>query len=218
MALLADCLARTPGLAETAAGRAAQRDLVLAMRRCFAWGGVGYAGRYADLVLGLYGADRGDLGRELTRLAIVPLADAMLMRDLIYMAVMASSIDHRRRTRQRLAVRSARGDGVSRRYLNRAEAMGFGWRIRIDFRTSDWPARALSVLGRAVPMAWRGGETDRAVRAYVVDLVQRATEGARTAYRPWATTLQALHEQAEENRLRGITVDQLRERVEGAGA
>lgn len=218
MALLADSLARTPGLAESEAGRAAQRDLVLAMRRCFAWGGVEYAGKYTELVLGVYASDRGDLGRELTRLAVVPLADAMLMRDFVYMAAMASSLDHRRRTRQRLAVRSARGDSVSRRYLNRAEAVGFGWRLRIDFRTSDWPARALSVLGRAVPVAWRGSEADREVRTYVIDLIRRATEGAKTAYRPWAATLQALHEQAESNRLRGITVDQLRERVEGAGA
>ncbi|MFO0875603.1 MAG: hypothetical protein U0575_16785 [Phycisphaerales bacterium] len=218
MAMLDDLLVRAPDLGAGPAARDAQRDLVLAMRRCFAWGGVEYARRYAELVGGLYAADRGDLGRELTRLAIVPLADAMLMRDQVYLAVMASSLDHRRRTRQRLAVRSARGDTVSRRYLNRLDTLAFGWRLRIDFRTSDWPARAMSVIGRAVPLSWRGSHADRAVREYVIDLVRRASAEAPAAYRPWIATMRALHEQAEANRLRGVTVDQLRERVEGSGA
>ena len=91
--LLNTSLPHLPGLAETATGRQARRDFVIAAARCLAWGGAGYAQRYADLVTALYRADRGDTGRAITRNAIIPLADAMLVRDPIYIATTLTSAE-----------------------------------------------------------------------------------------------------------------------------
>lgn len=248
LALVRDTLERTAGLAATAAGRAVQVDIVLALRRCLAWGGLSHARQYARLVWSTYDLDRSDrrtnptgansettalapgaertsafgdlggatqLGHELTRLAVLPLADAMLPRDLLYLAMMATSNDHRRRMRQRLGVRQARGDRVERRYLNRLDLTGFGWRVRVDFRTSDWPARATSVLRPFIPQAWRGTRTERAVRDYVVDLAMRAASGAASDPQRWLAVFRRLNAIAAENRLRTASVEQLRTRVEG---
>lgn len=211
-------LARTPGLAETVGGKEARTDLVAGLRRCAAWGGATYARRYADAIVRLYDADRGDCRRELTRLAIVPLAEAMLPRDSLYLAMMATSAEHRRRIRQRLGVRTSRGDQLQRRYLNRLDLRAFGWRVRIDFRTSDWPARLVAMATPFVPLGRRGSANDRAVRAYVLELVERATEGSAMSYRHWSTVLRRLAEEAAQGRLRGVAVDVLRSRVERDGS
>jgi len=212
--LLRQTLEAVPGLAETSAGRDARRDLILALRRCLAWGGVEHARRYAQLVHRVYEADRGDAGRELSRLIIVPLADALLPRDLVYLGVMATSLDHRRRTRERLGVRVARGDQLNRRYLNRLDLLAFGWRVRVDFRTSDWPARMIAIAGPLIPKPLRQTRAERDMRDYVVDLVERAADGAALQYRHWVSVFRRLQEQAGENRLRGVPVNALRERIE----
>ncbi|HMN96651.1 MAG TPA: hypothetical protein PKC43_09420 [Phycisphaerales bacterium] len=213
--IAAALLRRMPGLAETASGREARADAVAAIRRCAAWGGPAYARRYAEAVGRLYDSDRGDLGRELTRLAIRPLAEAMLLRDSIYLATMATSAEHRRRIRQRLGVRVARGDELHRRYLNRFDLRAFGWRIRIDFRTSDWPARMVAFAGRLAPLRRRGSAQERALREYALALVERAATGSATDYRRWATALRRLHDDAVGGRLRGASAEAVRARVEG---
>jgi len=215
IARVTDLLARTEALSGTKLGRQARLDLVLAMRRCMAWGGLSHARRYARLIWTLFEADDAASGRELTCLAVLPLADAMLPRDLLYLATMATSHDHRRRTRERLGVRTARGDQVDRRYLNRLDLMGLGWRLQVDFRTSDWPARMTTILRPFVPMGWRGSRTERAVREYVVDLISRAASESADDPQRWRRILRTLHTIAAENRLRTGSLERLRERVEG---
>lgn len=214
IALVRDLLARTDALTETAMGRQARQDLVLALRRCMAWGGLSHARRYAKLIWPLFDADAAEQGRELTCQAILPLADAMLPRDLLYLATMATSHDHRRRTRERLGVRLARGDQVDRRYLNRLELAGFGRRLQVDFRTSDWPARLTTLLRPFIPVGWRGTRTERAVREYVIDLVGRAAAEAPTDYPRWLEIMRRLNAVAAEDRLRVGSVEGVRRRVE----
>ncbi|UCD75170.1 MAG: hypothetical protein JSV91_15475 [Phycisphaerales bacterium] len=214
--LVRDTLAQMPGLAETERGRQARRDAVMAMHRCLAWGGQSMARWYADLITALYEADRGDKGRSITRDAILPLADAVLIHDPVYVATMAASTEQRRRTRQRLNIKRAREDRLERRYLTRLEFVGFGRRFRADVRTSDWPAR-LAAMGRFIlPRPLRGTRRDREVRELVVEFIRRAAEGAGHNYDRFAEAMHRLHEQALTDRLRGMAPAEVRMLLGGA--
>jgi hypothetical protein len=214
--MLRQSLDRMPGLMETDAGRQACRDFIRSMYRCVAWGGTDYAQRYADLICNLYDVDRGDTGRCLTRDAVLPLADAMLIRDPIYVATLAGSAEHRRRIRQWLNVRHARGDVVERRFLTRIDIVALGRRVRVDARSSDWLARAVASLGRVVPRSWRGTRHERELREYVIDLARQATQTSSHTYNAWTDIFRRLHAHAAENRLRGMAIAELRMLVESA--
>ena len=203
-----------PGLAETEEGRQSHRDLAVALRRCVTWGGFDYAERFADSVVALYHADRAETGRALTRKAILPLAEASLARDSIYLASMAVSSEHRRETRQRLNVHLARGDRVDVRYLTRLEITFLRWRFRIDLRTSDWMVRTLAVARRLLPSSWRGTKRDRQVRRLVQEILLRAGTGAEDNYEGWLETLTELHDMALDGRLRRVNPERLREMLE----
>ncbi len=212
--LLGKAIAAMPGLAETDPGRVARREFVAAMERCLAWGGFEWARRYAELVTSLYRADRGDKGRALTRSAILPLAEAMLIRDPIYVATMAVSPEQRRRARRRLNVKPARGDRLERRFLLRLEMLAGARRFRLDARTTEWPAWVAVLLRKRIPRRIRGTRRERQLRDLVIDVVERATEGAAQDYARWSETLQRLHHQAREERLRGMAMSELRMLVE----
>jgi indolepyruvate ferredoxin oxidoreductase len=208
--LLEQALLSMPGLSETAPGRQARRDLVGALYRMLEWGGFNYAQQYAQLIMELYRADRGDRGRGVTRNAVLPLADAMLIRDPVYVACMAGSMEHRRRTRQRLNVKPARGDHVERRYLTRLELIAFQRRYRADVRTSDWPTRVARAVRLVAPSRWRGTRREREIRSYVMDFVQRARFGCAAHYELWADAMSRLHHHAAEERLRDMALAELR--------
>jgi Pyruvate/2-oxoacid:ferredoxin oxidoreductase gamma subunit len=208
--LLTDSLAGMPGLRETDAGRQALRDFAIALNRCRLWGGPECAERYARLVTDLYHADRGETGRVLTRCAVLPLAALMLIRDPIYLASIATSAEQRRRIRQTLAVKRARDDELHRRYLTRFELLAFGQRYRADVRTSDWPARIMATARHIVPGRWRGTHRERELRRYLVELVERATAAADADYEAFQDSFHKLHQQALDDRLRGMALSELR--------
>lgn len=208
--LVQSSLDAMPGLAETDLGRAARRDFVVACHRCVTWGGYEYAQQYANLIVSLYQADRGERGRALTRSAILPLAEAMLIRDPLYIAGMACSPEQRRRTRLRLNVKLARDDRIERRYLTRLEVIAAGRRFRADVRTSDWPARAVASLRRVVPARWRGTPREREARDSIINLIQRASFEGANDYDRWLERLTRLHNHAADNRLRGMALAELK--------
>lgn len=214
--LLRQCLDAMPGLAETSMGRDATRDFVIALYRCLEWGGAPYASEYARILIDLYQADRGDRGRMLTRCAVLPLAEVMLIRDPIYIACMAASPEQRRRIRQLLNIKRGRGDQVERRYLTRIELTAARRRFRADVRTSDWPARIGRSLRWFVPQKWRGTKRERELREYVIAMLERAKKGAETQYDQWADALSRLHHHAEEDRLRTMALAELRMLIEPA--
>lgn len=212
--LIHQSLQSMPGLAETDPGRAARRDFVVACHRCRIWGGFEYAQQYAGLITRLYQVDRGDTGRALTRNAVLPLAEAMLVRDPLYVASMATSSEQRRRMRHRLNVKQARGDRIERRYLTRFELVAFNRRMRADVRSSDWPARAVATFRKLMPYRWRGTRRERELREYLIGFIKRAIDGAGSDYEGWADAMQRLHLQAMENRLRGMALAEVRMLVE----
>jgi len=220
-ALLQTSLEQMPGLAETDLGRQARRDFVIACHHCVVWGGLDYAETYADLITRLYQVDRGDTGRALTRTAILPLAEAMLIRDPLYIAGLAASAEHRRRIRRRLHAKRSRGDEIERRYLTRIDLLAFSRRVRMDLRTSDWPARLASLAWRITPSRLRGGRRERELREYIVAFVRRAIvespQQGGIEYPRWADAMQRLHDQAAEDRLRGMAMSEIRMLIQVGG-
>lgn len=194
--LMERLLNATPGLAETEAGREARRDAVSAVYQCFFWGGMPYAEQYVDRLIRVYDADRGDHGRMLTRLVVLPLAEAMLIRDHLHIAAMATAIEHRRQIRERMNVKRTRGDRFERRYVTRIELQGFGRRVTADVRTSDWPARIMSRASRWIPISFRGTAEQRALRQAMFDLVDKIVEAAEHDYDRYAEILRNLHHHA----------------------
>jgi len=153
----------------------------------------------------------------LTRLAILPLATVMLIRDPLSIAALSSSAEHRRRLRQRLNISRARGDELDRRYLTRWE-LEIGDRIfRGVMRTSDWPARVAQRIVRHVPDAWRGRPHERELRDYVVDLVRRGSSrtGAPAEPERWTSIFRRLHDLAANDHLRSLAPAEARMYVEG---
>ncbi len=203
-------LDQMPGLAETDPGRIARKEVLLAMYRCLQWGGISYAEQFIDLIVQLYHKDRGDKGRSITRNAVLPLAEAMLIHDLIYVATMATSVEHHRRTRKRLDIKRAREDKLERRYLTRIECVAFGRRYRADLRSSDWPARIVAWIRRFIPIRWRGSRRDRDIRTLVIEFIRNSIDGIDQDYGHFDRVMKNLHSQAKNNRLRGMALSELR--------
>jgi hypothetical protein len=198
--LMRELLQTMAPLAGTRAGRTARRDAVTGLHRCWLWGGLTYAETYARLLRGVARADAADDGWPLLVYAPLPLAEAMLIRDLVFVATMSTSLEQRRLTRRRLDVRAGRGDRMERRFLNRIEATVFGRFIRLDFRSSDWPARVIRMLGWLVPQGVRGLPTQRAARDAVTEMMVRAAaEPARR--NAWGAFFARLHESAVDGTL-----------------
>lgn len=207
--LMRESIDRMPGLQETDSGRAARRDFAVALYRCFLWGGLDYAQRFADLVTTLYQRDRGDTGRSLTRHAVLPLAGAMLIRDPIYVASMATSTEQRRRTRRTLNVKGTRKDQIDRRYLTRFDLHLGDRRLRADVRTSDWLVGLIGLFGFIIPVKWRGTKRERAIRDTVMGIVENAARATPQNYEAYRETLRRLHDQAADHRLRDMALPEL---------
>ena len=162
--------------------------------------------RYVDRLLEIYAADRGDTGRELTRHAILVLAEAMLPRDVFSLAIAATGLDHQRRLRRRFAVRRARGDRVERVYQARFDLVGFDQLVRVDVVLGESLLAVVARIGRIIPARFRG---DAAGRARGV-AIERALDLARTEiqdqtrYEAWAETLRTWSGLAIEGRLHAM--------------
>jgi len=198
-----------PELETNRAGRDAKRDLVIALRRCMIWRSFDDSERLAYDITALYQSGRDDRGRRLAQLAILPMAESTLIRDAIYMASMAISPEHRRRTRQRLNVKRGRGDRIEPRYVTRIELVLVRWRFRIDLRTSDWLTKTLAWMRRVIPRGWRGTRREREVRTIVRDIIHRATRES-DRYDHWSEVLSTLHDMAGDGRLRSASIDDLK--------
>lgn len=184
-----------PGLMESTEGRQAMVDLVNGIRRCMLWGGEDTANQYMNALYKLYSIDRAESGRELTRKAILPLAEAVLVRDPIYLARLARSPEIIRRIRNRLNVRNSRGDTLKRRFLSRLRIRIWSWSLQIDMRTSDWSSVIVSWVGHIIPNRWRGHRRDRDVKDAILDAVTQACVD-QNQYDNWVSRFESLHQLA----------------------
>lgn len=203
-----------PGLQETARGRSAALDFSVALRHCLFWRGLETARTYARLITRLYAADSGAHSRRMTSYAIFPLAEAMLIPDPLYVATMCTSLDQKRRIRERLGIRHARGDHMERRYLTRFELIIARRRFRLDVASGHWPAWLISALVRFVPAGWRGSRGERRVRASIIELIERATRESAGDPEHWERVMLRLNLQAEMGRLRMLSSGEMRRIIE----
>ena len=207
--LMRELLQTMSPLSGTRAGRAARRDAVTGLHRCWLWGGMTYAETYARLLRGLARADSATDGWPLLVYAPLPLAQVMLIRDLVFVATMSTSLEQRRLTRRRLDVRAGRGDRMERRFLNRIEATVFGRFIRLDFRSSDWPAKVIRTLSWMVPLGVRGKISERAQRDAVTEMMVRAAAEPERR-NSWGAFFARLHESAVDDTLLSLDEKSIR--------
>ncbi len=207
-------LQQLSGLLSTRHGHEALQDFAVAMRRCEMWGGLDYALRYAETITDLC---RADPTLELPRLAILPLAEAFLIRDLWYIGTLTTSVDESHRIRETLGVRLARGDEIRRRYLHRLELRLREHRWVVEFRSSDWPDRILRFTRPFVPLQVRGTLQYRALRDTMTDLLTRAAgEPERSA--TWIAWARRMHDGAMAGTLRAMTDADVRQLAMESGA
>jgi len=203
--LLRNATQSLPGLMESAEGRQAMVDLVNAIRRCMLWGGEETANRYMNVLCKLYVVDRAETGRQLTRKVILPLAEAILIREPIYLARLARSPEILRRIKNRLNVRHSHGDILKRRFLSRFQLRLWSWSLQIDMRTSDWSSVLVSLIGRVVPKHWRGHRRDRGVREAIIHGVSQATIEPDN-YEQWVKRFEELHQHALSGKLQSLSL------------
>jgi hypothetical protein len=157
----------------------------------------------------LYAIDRAESGRMLTRKAILPIAEAILIRDPIYLARLARSPEIIRRIRSRLNVRHSRGDTLKRRFLSRLRIRLWGWSLQIDMRTSDWSSVIVSWVGYLIPNRWRGHRRDRDVKEVILQAVTQATI-EKDQYDNWVSRFDSLHQIALSENFRSMSLIEIK--------
>jgi glutamate synthase (NADPH/NADH) small chain len=138
--LLNDACDKLDGLEESD-----QRDVVIRGYDCMRWGGMDYARSYLDRVLDVYGKDCEQYGYAATKSVIHGLANAMLIKDGVYIAELSTSPEKYARDRRKYNVNPKNGDRIRYRHL-----WHWSWKIgkrRLELRTTvgDW---ALQILKR----------------------------------------------------------------------
>jgi Pyruvate/2-oxoacid:ferredoxin oxidoreductase gamma subunit len=191
---------------------AVARAAVTGLHRAIVWGGTRMMRLFEGLVAGLL---RADPTGNLALLSVEPLADAILVRDLLYVLSMSTSLEQRRRIRERLGVRSSHGDKLERRFLSRFEVSAGSRRIRFDFRSSDWPAEIVRIVRPLVPWSIRGGARAQEVRAYAISLAERAARGFEADPAHWTGCMRRFAQLSSGGSLRTLTAAELRAGVEG---
>ena len=208
---VASTLGQLGPIASTKHGREAMRDLAMAMRRCEMWGGFEYAMKYASCITALRGDEACDEGSELARLAILPLAECFLIRDLWYVGALTTSLDQDHRIRETLGVRLARGDEIRRRYLHRLEVRLASHRWVVEFRSSDWPDRILRATLPLIPRGARGSAQARGSRECMIALLERAASDRRRRDH-WIEFATRMHDAAVDGSIRAMSAQDI-ERV-----
>ena len=195
----------------TDADRAA-RAVVTALHRSIVWGGTRMMRVYEGLVAALL---RADPSGNLALVGAEPIAEALLVRDILYVLSMSTSLEQRRRIRERLGVRASHGDTLERRFLSRFELMVGTRRFRLDFRSSDWPAEVVRLVRPLIPWSLRGEQRAQEIRAYAVSLAERAARGFESDPAHWAMCMRRFAMLAADGGLRTLTAAELRAGVEG---
>ncbi|MBT7171532.1 MAG: FAD-dependent oxidoreductase, partial [Phycisphaerales bacterium] len=106
----------------------ALRQFVVHLYDCVRWGRISYAQHYADLVRKTYDRDRGEYGFAATTTVIRHLAGAMLIKDTIYKAELATGPEKIARDRRKYNVNPQNGDRMIYKFLFHRKMKLFGKR------------------------------------------------------------------------------------------
>lgn len=123
-----------------------KRAVIVRVYDCLRWGSMDYATRYARSIVSIYKKDSADFGRAATRAVIYNLADAMLIKDAVFMAEVSTSPEKYARDYEKYNISRFNGDRISYRHFWHWE-IGLGSRRwRLDVVVYDW---MLEILKRA---------------------------------------------------------------------
>ncbi|MBN1942890.1 MAG: FAD-dependent oxidoreductase, partial [Phycisphaerae bacterium] len=140
-AMVTEAVAAMPALDESL-----KRDLVIRAYDCMRWGGIPHAKRYVDQVRGVYEKDRAEYHHAATKAVLHTLAGAMLIKDAVFKAELATSKEKYRRDHEKYDVNRANGDRVIYKHLWKRRLRLAGKVIRLDIPVWDWQLKALKRL------------------------------------------------------------------------
>jgi indolepyruvate ferredoxin oxidoreductase len=134
-----------------------KRAIVVRTYDCMRWGGMEYARRYARRLREVYEKDRAEYGYAATRAAVYNLADAMLIKDLVYLAELSTSPEKYARDRAKYDVNPSNGDRIRYRHMMHVPISLGRWDFKLNFTASDLKLKALKRMHwlRKLP-GWNG--------------------------------------------------------------
>ncbi len=114
------------------------RDFVVRCYDCMRWGGVEYAIKYAELVTSVYRKDRPEYNLAATKAVVENLASAMLIKDSVFKAELATSKEKYRADQEKYNINRANGDWVKYKHLWKVNFNLGPWKIRKTLTLRDW--------------------------------------------------------------------------------
>ncbi len=115
-----------------------KQAIVVRLYDLLRWGGPDYALRYAQAVAGTYKKDTADFAFAATRAVICNLADAMLIKDGVFLAELSTSHEKYARDREKYDVNTANGDKISYRHLWHWKMKIGPWEWNMSMTVYDW--------------------------------------------------------------------------------
>jgi len=137
-----------------------KRAIVVRIYDCMRWGAMPYARRYAQGVLNVYARDRAEFAYAATRAVVFNLANAMLIKDGVFLAELATSPEKRARDRRKYNVNPANGDRIRYKHLWHWRMQLGPWEFELGVAVYDWMLAVLKrsrYLRRILP-AWHRSE------------------------------------------------------------
>ncbi|MDY6913785.1 MAG: FAD-dependent oxidoreductase, partial [Planctomycetota bacterium] len=107
-------------------------DLVVRAYDCMRWGGLRYARRYCRSVAAVYGRDLAKFNYAATRAVIHNLAKAMLIKDAVFLAELATGPEKYAHDREKYNVNPANGDKIVYRHLWHIKLKLGRWKLPVN--------------------------------------------------------------------------------------
>ena len=129
-----------------------KRDVVVVAYDCLRWGGIDYARRYCEQVRGVYDKDRAEYLFAATRAVVHNLASAMLLKDAVFKAELATSKEKYRRDQDKYGINLANGDRVRYRHLWNRRFKFLGREVEWNITVPDWQLKTLKRMRWVRPL------------------------------------------------------------------
>ncbi|MDP6543613.1 MAG: glutamate synthase small subunit [Phycisphaerae bacterium] len=135
-----------------------KRDIIVRLYDTMQWGGMSYAGKYADSLRSVYNHDDADAGYPATRAVAHNLASAMLIKDIFFTAELATSGEKFKRDREKYNVNPANGDRISYRHLITVTLPVPFWKPTINLAAPSWLMKLIKRMRsmRSILPGWNG--------------------------------------------------------------
>ncbi|MCD4700083.1 MAG: FAD-dependent oxidoreductase [Phycisphaerae bacterium] len=115
-----------------------KQAIVVRLYDLLRWGGPDYAMRYVRALAETYKKDTADFDFAATRAVIGNLADAMLIKDGVFLAELSTSHEKYARDREKYDVNPANGDKISYRHLWHWKMKIGPWKWNMSMTVYDW--------------------------------------------------------------------------------